>query len=241
MKISQRLKLIESMVINRYDHIWDCCCDHGLLGAKLLDNHRASVVHFVDVVPDLMRSVGEKLERYYPFAQGEQPRWQVHCLDAALLPLASKDKSQLIIIAGVGGELLISLVNAILAAHPQHKLEFILCPVQHTFEVRKALSQLNLGLIDEHLLEENRRFYEVLHVSTFSQLQVSLVGNKMWDLTRSLDQRYLQKTLSHYQRIEAGLQSKQSKPINSQSDVSAKDVSGIIKSYQALTTLRNKL
>ena len=77
MKISQRLNLIESMVNNRYEHIWDCCCDHGLLGAKLLDNDRASVVHFVDVVPDLMREVSNKLERFYPAANRKEQRWQV--------------------------------------------------------------------------------------------------------------------------------------------------------------------
>ncbi len=235
MKISQRLKLIESMVSKRYDHIWDCCCDHGLLGAKLLDNDRASVVHFVDVVPDLMRDVSAKLERFYPTANGKERRWQVHCIDVALLPLVDTTNSQLIIIAGVGGELLISLVEAIIAAHPQQQLEFILCPVHHIFEVRKALTNLGLGLIDERLLEENRRFYEVLHVCTHSKVPISLVGSQMWDLTRALDQCYLQKTLSHYQRIESGLLNKRVKATTSASDVSAKDISNIIKQYQALT------
>ena len=95
MKISQRLKLIESMVVNRYDHIWDCCCDHGLLGAKLLENDRAATVHFVDVVPDLMRDVSNKLERFYPVKNEGERRWQVHCIDVALLPLVDKTNSQL--------------------------------------------------------------------------------------------------------------------------------------------------
>lgn len=235
MKISQRLNLIESMVNNRYEHIWDCCCDHGLLGAKLLDNDRASVVHFVDVVPDLMREVSNKLERFYPAADGKEHRWQVHCIDVALLPLVKRTNSQLIIIAGVGGELLISLVDAIIAAHPLQQLEFILCPVHHIYEVRKALKNLGLGLIDERLLEENRRFYEVLHVSTHSKVPISLVGSQMWDLTRTLDQRYLQKTLSHYQRIESGQLSRRISTTTSVTDVSAEDVSNIIKQYQALT------
>ena len=235
MKISQRLNLIESMVNNRYEHIWDCCCDHGLLGAKLLDNDRASVVHFVDVVPDLMREVSNKLERFYPAANRKEQRWQVHCIDVALLPLVKRTDSQLIIIAGVGGELLISLVEAIIAAHPQQQLEFMLCPVHHIYEVRKAVKKLGLGLIDERLLEENRRFYEVLHVSTHSKVPVSLVGNQMWNLTRTLDQRYLQKTLSHYQRIESGLLSRRIKTITSETDVPAEAVSNIIRQYQALT------
>lgn len=229
MKISQRLRKIATMVHKHYDHIWDCCCDHGLLGAKLLDNNCADTVHFVDVVPDLMQEVSAKLERFYPVTDGKEKRWQVHCIDVALLPIADKKQSQLIIIAGVGGQLLIELVQAILAKYPQHSLEFILCPVHHIFEVRKALAKLNLGLIDEHLIEENQRFYEILHVSTQSQQAVSLVGNKMWDLTRLIDQRYLQKTLAHYQRTQVGLLKKPSLD-----EVQKNEITQIINAYQAL-------
>ncbi|MCL1048561.1 tRNA (adenine(22)-N(1))-methyltransferase TrmK [Shewanella abyssi] len=229
MKISLRLNKIATMVHSRYDHIWDCCCDHGLLGAKLLDKNSADTVHFVDVVPDLMQQVSAKLERFYPAVNDGGKRWQVHCIDVALLPLAEKEQIQLVIIAGVGGELLIELVQAILAKHPQHTLEFILCPVHHIFEVRKALATLKLGLIAEQLIEENQRFYEVLHVSTQSQRVVTLVGDEMWDLTRRIDQRYLQKTLAHYQRIQAGLLKKLH-----QDEVLNSEMAQIIKSYQAL-------
>ncbi|QQX79090.1 tRNA (adenine(22)-N(1))-methyltransferase TrmK [Shewanella sp. KX20019] len=229
MKISQRLEKIASMVQSRYDHIWDCCCDHGLLGAKLLDNNSADTVHFVDVVPELMQQVSTKLERFYPSPIGGAKRWQVHCIDVAQLPLANKEQTQLVIIAGVGGELLVELVQAILARNPQHTLEFILCPVHHIFEVRKALATLQLGLIDEHLMEENQRFYEVLHVSTQSQLPIALVGEQMWDITRSIDLRYLQKTLDHYQRIQVGLLQKP----NQDEDKNI-EITQIINAYKAL-------
>jgi len=229
MKISQRLKKIVTMVHSHYDHIWDCCCDHGLLGAKLLDNNCANTIHFVDVVPDLMQEVSTKLERFYPAVDGDVKCWKVHCIDVALLPLADKKNTQLVIIAGIGGELLVELVQAILAKHPQHSLEFILCPVHHIFEVRKALAKLKLGLIDEHLIEDNQRFYEILHVSTQSQQAVSLVGDKMWDLTRLIDQRYLQKTLAHYQRIQVGLLKKPN-----QDEAQNSEITQIIETYQAL-------
>ena len=138
------------MISGHYDHIWDCCCDHGLLGMLLLERSAARHVHFVDCVPSLMQALELRLQRFFPadisglnpnLAPHSDPdlnldidphlnlgidpnlschtQWQVHCLDVAALPLvqtSDKDK-QLIIIAGVGGELLVDLVRAILALH----------------------------------------------------------------------------------------------------------------------------
>ncbi|WOT06069.1 tRNA (adenine(22)-N(1))-methyltransferase [Shewanella youngdeokensis] len=230
MKLSPRLQKINSMVQPHYDHIWDCCCDHGLLGAALLQRLQNGTVHFVDVVPELMQDVTTKLERFFPVIENVK-RWQVHCIDVALLPLADKSQSQLVIIAGVGGELLIELVQAIVARFPQHSLEFILCPVHHIFEVRTALSTLKLGLIDEHLVEDNQRFYEVLHVSTGSAQVISPVGSQMWNLSQTSDQRYLQKTLAHYQRLRAGLLTN---PLVEAPQIKA--VESIISAYRTLET-----
>ncbi|MBS0045062.1 tRNA (adenine(22)-N(1))-methyltransferase TrmK [Shewanella sp. M16] len=231
MKISQRLQQINSMITGHYDHIWDCCCDHGLLGMLLLKRNVARQVHFVDCVPSLMQALELRLQRFFPAdISGLNPhldpnlnpdidpnlsrhsQWQVHCLDVATLPLeqtSDKDK-QLIIIAGVGGELLVELVRAILAQHPLRHLEFILCPVHHNYYVRQSLSALGLGLKSEHLLEENQRFYEILHVSTIAApngLPITATGSLMW---QTLDEanlprahRYLSQVIGHYQRMPA--------------------------------------
>jgi len=46
------------MVTSQYEHIWDCCCDHGLLGYALLSRLNAMNIpcniHFIDIVPPLM-------------------------------------------------------------------------------------------------------------------------------------------------------------------------------------------
>ena len=36
------------MIPDGYDHIWDCCCGHGLLGMTLLARHAAEHIHFVE-------------------------------------------------------------------------------------------------------------------------------------------------------------------------------------------------
>lgn len=229
MKISQRLQQIDSMITGYYDHIWDCCCDHGLLGMLLLERSAARQVHFVDCVPSLMQALELRLQRFFPAdISGLNPQlnqhldphlnphlsrhtqWQVHCLDVAALPLgqtSDKDK-QLIIIAGVGGELLVELVRAIVAEHSERRLEFILCPVHHNYYVRQSLAQLGLILEAEILLEENQRFYEILHVINDSNACgqcISPSGSLMWDNLRgeelALAKRYLHTVINHYQRI----------------------------------------
>ncbi|WP_076410626.1 tRNA (adenine(22)-N(1))-methyltransferase TrmK [Shewanella sp. UCD-KL12] len=227
MKISQRLQQIDKMINQHYDHIWDCCCDHGLLGARLLKRETANTIHFVDVVDTLMLELEGKLQRFFPQSGVSNKRWQVHCMDVAHLPLEAEDsqESHLIIIAGVGGELVTDLVKALLARYPAKALEFILCPVHHNYLVRTELATLQLGLVNECLVEENKRFYEVLHLSTSSQEPISNTGKKMWDLTRDADRRYLSKTLDHYRNMSKSSQANFAK------------VAPIIEDYEKLNDL----
>lgn len=251
MKISQRLQQINRMVGPGYDHIWDCCCDHGLLGMLLLQRNAAPKVHFVDCVAPLMQQLSLELARFFPQqpisntqnaieqTNNLQSEWQVHCLDVAALPLAQygKQAKHLVIIAGVGGELLVELVRSIVAnqqsqsdAHSGNDssnhdlsqgaclLEFILCPVHHNYHVRSALAELGLKLKDEYLLEENQRFYEILHLTqvnacsktntslkTTEAVPLSATGSIMWQGLNadkiSQAKRYLDQTIGHYQRI----------------------------------------
>ena len=39
LKLGNRLRQLERMIDQRYSQIWDCCCDHGLLGMSLLQRH----------------------------------------------------------------------------------------------------------------------------------------------------------------------------------------------------------
>lgn len=198
LKISKRLQKINQMITKHYDHIWDCCCDHGLLGQTLLNKSAAGTVHFVDIVEPLMRDLQQHLEN----TSASNQHWKVHCIDVANIPLPADCRlKNLIIIAGVGGDLLIQLVQSILDKHPNRELEFLLCPVHHNYKVRQALIQLGLGLIDESLVHDNKRFYEVIYVSTSSNKSLSPVGSLMWDFARKEDNEYLRKTVAHYQRM----------------------------------------
>ncbi|MGR5066488.1 tRNA (adenine(22)-N(1))-methyltransferase [Photobacterium sp. DNB22_13_2] len=205
MKLSKRLKQIEQMVTPNYTHVWDCCCDHGLIGAALLSRQAADNIHFADIVPDLMTALEQNLQRFYPGAA-----WQVHCQDVAKLPLSQHTGKQLVIIAGVGGDLMCDLVEAIHLNHQDTNIDFLLCPVNNQYTLRQKLIKHNFGLKQEVLIEDNRRFYEIMHVSSTrgENEQISTVGSQIWqpasDKEAEIAKKYKTKTLNHYRRIQRG-------------------------------------
>jgi tRNA (adenine22-N1)-methyltransferase len=209
LKLSNRLQQIEKMVTLQYSHIWDCCCDHGLLGCALLLRLNAinipSNIHFVDIVPELMAELKTKLYRFYA-----DTTWETHCQDVAKLPLQHYDGKHLIIIAGIGGDLMIEFIEAIYHKHKGINIDFLLCPVHHQFSLRSKLIELNFSLKDEVLVEDNKRFYEIILVSSTSKESRKLnpVGDKIWQSQSKKEteiaDKYLNKTLKHYQRMQQG-------------------------------------
>lgn len=212
------------MATQQYEHIWDCCCDHGLLGFALLSSQTDSTIHFVDIVPELMAEVENKLERFCPSLP-----WKAHCLDVAKLPLTQYQGKHLVIIAGVGGDLMKQFIEAIYQQHKSLNIDFLLCPVHHQFSLRQKLIELDFSLKDEVLIEENQRFYEILLVSSLSKelskenKKISPIGDKIWQSTSSKQTemvvKYLHKTLNHYQRIQQGAQQNVQHIINAYSTI----------------------
>ncbi|MDK1285849.1 tRNA (adenine(22)-N(1))-methyltransferase [Pseudoalteromonas umbrosa] len=228
MKLGKRLAEISQLVDNQYTHIWDCCCDHGFLGANLLDKNLDATVHFVDIVPHLMEALDTKLPQFYA---DKQSQWQTHCMDVSELPLEGKSGKHLVIIAGVGGDLCGRFIRNILANNPSSDIDFLLCPVHHLYTLRQALNHLNLNLINETLISENKRYYEILKVTndlSATTRSISSVGEAIWqysDAQSSANAKaYLNKTIAHYQRINRG----------------DNDVSDIIAAYEGVkVTPRN--
>ncbi|MBA6230952.1 MULTISPECIES: tRNA (adenine(22)-N(1))-methyltransferase [unclassified Colwellia] len=214
-KISHRLQKIDRMVGTHYQSIWDCCCDHGFLGLTLLKRQAADTIHFVDIVPSLTTHLESVLQQHFS-SDDYLHRWQVHCLDVAKLPLTNQDK-QLVIIAGVGGQLLIHFIKEIISHFQQiapvnsiSDIEFMLCPVHYNYQVRQTLIADHCTLIDEYIVTDNKRFYEVIHVKKEFGIsadihrplnKISPTGDIMWDLSMKSHQQYLAKTINHYQRM----------------------------------------
>jgi len=175
----------------------------------LLARQAAPNLHFVDIVAELMHILESKLQQFF---SSSPTAWTTHCIDLQKLPLSqyqTKDPGKhLVIIAGVGGDLMTQLIEGICRNNPTMIIDFLLCPVHHQFTLRKKLIELNFSLKDEILIEENQRFYEILLVSSNANegTKISPVGDKIWQSDSNeqaiITKNYLRKTLKHYQRIQ---------------------------------------
>lgn len=192
-KLSKRLTAVHAMITQQYDHIWDCCCDHGDLGSALLQSQPHSMIHFVDVVDPIIQTLNDKLSAQYP----DSSRWQTHCSDLNHLKLDNQSAKHLIIIAGVGGDLTAELVRSLLKQNAGVYIEFILCPIRHHFRLRQELRAQSLRLIDEMLIKERNFYYEIMHIGSDGE-EIQSCGSKMWDLQQQDHLNYLAQKLQHY-------------------------------------------
>lgn len=208
MKLSHRLRQLQTLAGTGYDHIWDCCCDHGYLGTALLEHSAAGRVHFVDIVPELIDELERQLQQFCPTLP-----WQTHCLDVARLPLQQHPGRHLVIIAGVGGDLLIDFVTQLHQRHSDLQIDYLLCPVYHQFAVRQRLIELKFRLLQERLIKDKGRCYEILKVAPARDdnqhlAAISPVGDSIWqadsDAQRRIVHQYHRNTLAHYRRISRG-------------------------------------
>lgn len=163
-----------------YDEIWDLCCDHGRLGLHLHQHHIHSRVYLVDKVAAIV----DKLAVDY--ASLNDGRIFFKCADARELQFSGRAR-RLVIVAGVGGQSLMAMLEGIIenldtdasadctsdidrtsdidcTSHIDSKVEldFLLSPNSHTFELRGFLQANHFGLIDEAFISENGFSHEHL-------------------------------------------------------------------------------
>lgn len=204
MKLNKRLRALSEMVTEPYNIVWDCCCDHGLLGFKILSDGLVKQVNFVDVVPDIIQQLGTKLTQYGHHLPADS-QWQVLCQDISELALANNKEGrlldkQLLIISGVGGDLMIEFITQLMQRYAGQDIDFLLSPVQHTYKLRSALLKLNFKLKRERLVIDNGRGYEMLLVNQLGTHDLTLTGQEMWKQQPN-HLHYLVKLIAHYQRI----------------------------------------
>lgn len=202
MKLSKRLSAISALINKPVDVIWDCCCDHGYLGIALLKRSAAKQVNFVDIVDTIMVELNEQLKQLSSTLPSNSA-WDVQCQDVRCIKL-NQNQQNVVVIAGVGGELLLNLVAGIMANNTKAALantRFIVCPIHHTYTLRTGLIKLGLGLESEQLISENNRIYELIEVSVSSPTALTCTGQSMWDLNLPAHTQYLDQLLNHYNKM----------------------------------------
>ena len=193
-KLGPRLSSIYDLIIQTqqkkpYLYIWDCCCDHGYLGIKILANKLCEKVVFVDQLPHLIEQLNNKLA---PFDIG---RHELITANAGNLNFNANTRN-LVILAGVGGDTSVDIVQSIIKNHPSGLIDFIFCPSSSKQTLRKYLAQNKFGLLDEKLVYDNKRYYEILFVKRTSEESDEskvLLNCGLWEDENPDHQRYLKK------------------------------------------------
>lgn len=190
--LGKRLKVLYELSDVHDRHFYDLCCDHGHLGISVhLNKNPLSTT-----LNDQVESICLNLEKHVSDIPNVENI-------STLYKDASKIKFQVqepkcILIAGVGGPLLLKIVENLI---PQINEEDILILSPHTkiHEIRSKLKVLGLTLIEEVYCCENDKHYEMLKVSLNPKgKEITLVGSELWD-TKSADiQKYLNGMIKYY-------------------------------------------
>lgn len=145
----------------RENHILaDIGTDHAYLPVWLLKNDRIPRAIAVDLRPGPLARAQQTLEKY-----GETHRVRLMLSDGldALQPGEAQD----IVIAGMGGELILRILSADPACI-QKDTSLILQPMTAAYALRKGLASLKLGITSETAVLDSGKVYSVMTVRQLS-------------------------------------------------------------------------
>lgn len=182
-------ELIESLQQHSpYPRIWDCCCDHGYLGIKILASKLCEKIIFVDQLPHLIDQLSHKLSAF-------DGSYELKTADAGDLSFNLLQR-HLVILAGIGGDTSVEILESIENRHPDVQIDYIFCPSTSQKALRKYLVNNNFHQAYEGLVCDNKRYYEIIYVNgkvvEKEQTRVSL-SCTLWNKNNPDHQRYLKK------------------------------------------------
>lgn len=183
-----------------YRNIWDCCCDHGYLGIKILSEKLCEKLIFVDQIPHIIEQLALKLA---PYTGADL---ELITADAGELSFSSKLR-HLVILAGVGGEKTVQIVSSIEKNNPGVEIDYIFCPSTSQAALREYLVAEKFALLQESLVYENRRYYEILYVRNTCldhALPAVSLSCDLWDANDDRQQQYLSKLARHEKHKKLG-------------------------------------
>jgi tRNA (adenine22-N1)-methyltransferase len=166
LNISTRLLTISTLV-DKDAIIYDVGTDHALLPIYLAKNHQIIKEYATDLRSGPCKSALLNVEHFGVKEQIEV--FQSKGLDDL------KDDVTSIIIAGMGGNLINSILDSNLnKINEKHTL--ILQPNTAVKDVRSYLSQHGFMIIDEHIIFEDEHYYEIMKVI---KKECHLTGNEI--------------------------------------------------------------
>lgn len=137
--------------------LWDICCDHGYVGIKALETSQFSEVHFVDQVPHIMERLETLIKQYWRIKP--EHKYSLHLLSGEDLEI---DVNGTMLIAGVGGLTIKTIVSTLIEKKKLHAKRLLLSP--HTDEkvliqyLDDADFQKFYSVTEKILMPEGKRF-----------------------------------------------------------------------------------
>ncbi|QNO16233.1 SAM-dependent methyltransferase [Alkalicella caledoniensis] len=153
MKLTPRLSVIVELV-DPGAKVIDVGTDHGYIPLYLIENRIAQRCIASDVNEGPLNAAKETLATF-----GVLDKVSLR-LGNGLQVLSSSDDIDTVVIAGMGGETIISILENSLSLILNSKL--ILQPMTDVILVREFLVKRGFTIIDEKIAKEENRFYEIL-------------------------------------------------------------------------------
>lgn len=153
MKLTARLEKIASFV-DKGSKIIDVGTDHGYIPAFLINNSIIEKCIASDINHGPLRAARDNLTE-----QGIKDRVELR-LGSGLAIVKKEDEIDGVVIAGMGGETIISILEN--RPYFMENFTLILQPMTEIPLVRRYLKENKWEIIDEELAQEDMRFYEVI-------------------------------------------------------------------------------
>ncbi|MEG2789923.1 MAG: class I SAM-dependent methyltransferase [Romboutsia sp.] len=227
MKLTERLLKIASL-IDEGKKIADIGTDHGYIPVYLLKNNKIKFAILADVNKGPLENARKevrhnKLEKYVDLRLGSG------------LEVLNENEVDEIIIAGMGGILISELLEAKKSV-AQTVEKLILQPMQAQNELRKYLYNNGYEILNEILVKEDFRIYEVI-VATYTGKNTNVndeiyyeVGNKLIENKDELLIEFINKKIASYENILSKLEGKKGEAV----EVKRNDTIKIIGKFKGL-------
>lgn len=198
--LSPRLKIIADS-IESFGTMADIGSDHAYLPIYLVKNERVKSAIATDVNrgPVLIakeRLKSNKVDKSVAVRQGNGLR------------VLKPGEAEVIVIAGMGGILIRDILDKDAKVAESAKL-LILQPMRDSDKVRKWLFEHGFDIIDEELVKEQDRIYEVIWAKPSGKARkangLMLVGEKIIEKKHPLAVEYINKKIDELEKVIAAL------------------------------------
>lgn len=201
MILSPRLKIIADS-IQGYETAADIGSDHAYIPIYLAKNNRVKSAIATDVNSGPVEISKKRIKSY-----GVEAKVSVRQGDG--LQIIKPGEAEVIVVAGMGGILIRDILDRDAKVAKSAKL-LILQPMRDSDIIRKWLFEHDFDIIDEELVKDQDKIYEVIWAIPVSKARevkgIMLVGDKIIEKKHPLAAEYINKKTSELEKVITALE-----------------------------------